>query len=825
MKKIILVVLSMLFIFMATGCNSTVPLEEYTIFLHPDAESWERDAAYDFQSALKEAHGVTLDIVLSQDKRTEHEILIGKATLPEEMCKLFDYASMGYNGYGIVTYEGKYVISAPTEVGLTLAIKHFNENVITEKGLPEKYSYTEQSSEGVAADGSKRINVSIDKDTGLDVYKVHKDVPSGYRYGPSMIVNDDGSIDMWLAGGGSGLEQWDWITYMHSKDGVEWSEEKCVLQPTPNALDHYSCCDPGVIYLNGYYYLGYTSTLNENQCDNNLYVARSENPDGPFEKWNGKGWGGNDPKPIVFFAEDQALWGTGEVSFVELDGTLYIYYTMNGSDGHITCVSTADATDENWPLTMKYKGVALGSGTNDAIDVKYVDEFGKFIAVASEERLSENSYLMFYESIDGFSFFPVDAVKKNIYYFCHNPGISGSSNGHITPGMKTYVAYAYGKGWGIWNTRLQEIEITQEDTTDFEEINGINLRKPIQRDERDKNLLKMVGITTGNTCVMRFPHTQKRIMPTLVYCDVTHSNWKNLNAYKSEIKVYGYDENVIKLADAGVISFDVVGIGETTATIEYKGHITYLYVIIYDQKHAKDIVSVEPMAYDTINFETLGNFQPQIKSIVTYGDGSWEYAWSQSEHGISYEYDSTALEINDNSYIFPKKPGTHKVTIKAGDKSSVLTVNVISPDLTKLEFANDPKLGVLRQINNAETSIVDGKLKCVTTKAEDPFITVDYTDAFYKAEDFDSFTLRYMIPKKNSIKSYQAQIFFRCNEAILTEEITVRTELVKDGAYHDLRIDLSDKDFWTGDITEIRIDFFDTCGLKDEFYIESIELK
>ncbi len=825
MKKLILVLLAVLFIFILVGCTSDTPLSEYTIFLDPDSEGWERKAVYEMQSAVKDAHGIDLDIVLSTDKRTENEILIGKDTLPEEMQKLFEYESMGYNGYGIAVYEGKYIISAPTEVGVSLAIGYFNENIVSEGVVPSEYSYTAEPSDRVQADDSMHLNVSIEKNDGVDVYKVHKDIPSGYRYGPSMIVNLDGSIDMWLAGGGSGTEQWDWITYMHSKDGIEWSEEKCVLQPTPNALDHYSCCDPGVIYLNGYYYLGYTSTLNENQCDNNLYVARSENPDGPFEKWNGNGWGGNDPKPIVFFTEDQSFWGAGEVSFVELEGTLYIYYTMNGGEGHTTRVAVADAADENWPLTMEYKGIALGSGTNDAIDVKYIDEYGKFIAVASEERLSENSYLMFYESNDGLTFTPTDALKEHIYYFCHNPGISGTANGHITSDIKTYVAYAYGKGWGVWNTRIQEIEIALGDSTDFEEINSLNNRKPIQRDERDKNLLRMVGITTGNNCVMRFPSTQQRIMPTLVYCDVTHSSWKNLNAYKPQINVYGYDENVIKQADASVIAFDVVGVGETMVTIEYNGHITQLYVIIYDQKTAKDIISVEPMAYDTLTIDRSEDITHQIRSIIKYGDGSWDYAWSQTEHGISYEYDESALTIDENSHIIPKKAGTYEVTVKAGDKSAVLNVNVVTPDLAKLEYAKAPDLTVLRQTNNTEISVEEGKLKCVTTKAEDPFVTVDYTRAGYSAEDFDSFTLRYMIPKENSEKNYQAQIFFRCNEAVLTEEITVRTGLVKDGAYHDLKIKLSDKDFWHGDLTEIRIDFFDTCGEGDEFYIESIELK
>lgn len=685
-------------------------------------------------------------------------------------------------------------------------------------------SHNDTPADITETDSSKHINVSIPKENGTDVYQVHENAPSGYRYGPSVIVNDDGSIDMWLAGAGSGTEQWDWIVYMHSKDGVEWSEEKCVLQPTPGSLDHYSCCDPGVIYFGGYYYLGYTATLNNSQCDNNLYVARSENPDGPFEKWNGSGWGG-DPKPIVFFTEDQSYWGIGEVSFVELDGTLYIYYTVSGAKGHTTRVAIADATDENWPLTMEYKGIALGAGTNDAIDVKYVEEYGRFVAVASDERLTENSYLVFYESEDGFKFTVTDILKEYIYYFAHNPGISGTLNGHITPDMKKYVAYAYGKGWGVWNTRIQEIEMTLGDSVDKSELEGINYRKPIQRDETDMGLLRPVGISTGDKCVMRFPSSQKRIIPTLVYCNVTHTGWKTLNNYKDQVRIYGYDESVIRVADASVIAFDVVGVGETTVTFEYNGFITYLRVIIYERETARDIVSVEPMAYDTLKVNPTEGIVHQIRSIVRYGDGHWDYAWSQTEHGVSYEYDPEALGIDENSHLTVKKSGKHEVTIIAGECRATLTLEVSEDDLTKLTFKDSASADVFSQTNNAEICVEGEALKLVTTKAEDPFVTLSYRGKLYSAEDYDRFVIRYMIPEDNTLKAYNAQIFFSCDGKSFAESVSVREKLKKDGKYHELSIDLSDKDFWSGEISEIRIDFFDTCALGDEFYIESIELK
>lgn len=824
MKKIVIVALTVLFILLAGGCSSDISLEEFTVYLDPDASPWERNAAHTLADAVEESCGVRLEVVLSEDKRSEHEILIGKEILPEKARELFDYSAMGYDGFGIATLDGDYMISAVTEVGIEEAVKYFVSECVENKMLSEEYFYLSKS-QSVRGDSSKKLNVSIEEDSGYDVYKVHESVPSGYRYGPSMIVNDDGSIDLWLAGGGSGIEQWDWIVYMHSDDGVEWTEERCVLQPTPNGLDHYSCCDPGVIYVNGYYYLGYTATANENQCDNNLFVARSKNPDGPYEKWNGSGWGGDDPKPIVFFSEDQSYWGTGEVSFVELDGTLYIYYTMNGAEGHTTRVATADADDENWPLNMEYRGIALGKGTNDAIDVKYMDEYNKFIAVASEERLTAESYLMFYESNDGLSFEPVSAVKENVYYFCHNPGISGTPDGHIKADTRTLVAYAYGKGWGVWNTRIQDIKITLSDSTDFEEINGLNIRKPIQRDTRDPNLLKFVGISTGNKCVMSFPSTQITIIPTLVACDITHGHWVDLNNYRNDVTVSVADESVVKRAGSSIIALNVVGVGETMVTFEYKGLRTQLYVIIYDGAVKNDIVKVEPMAYDKIAVSTEDIIQHQIKPIITYGDGHWESAWSKSEYDISYEYDSSALTIDETSHIIPKKAGMHEVVIKVGGCSSVLTVDVKTPEMSKMVFGDDSVLKYFRQTNNCDIRIEDGKLKCTATKAEAPFFVLDYTPALVGAENYKALTIRYMIPSENAASKYQSQIFLRCNAADYTEATSVRRELQKDGVYHDMTIDLSKLDYWNGDLTDIRIDFFDSCDLGDKFYIEYIELK
>lgn len=681
MKKIIIALLAFITVFTFWGCGDTEEKNTentaagYSIYLSADAQNWEVAASNRLISRIKERCGVALEINYDSSKRSEKELLVGRYNLEDNIKELFDYTAMGYNGFAVKSVGQKYVITMKSEAATDDAIAYFVQNVLKSDGsFAPDHSYIFN---GNGADG-KHINVDIVSENRYDIYKVPDTIPSGYRYGPSIIVYQDGSIDAWFAGGGSGIEQWDWITYRHSDDGITWSEEKAVLQPTPYSNDHYSCCDPAVIYLNGYYYMGYTSTANINQCDNNLYVARSKNPDGPFEKWNGKGWGGNSPMPLVHFTGEQSGWGIGEASFTELDGVLYIYYTLHDASGRNTMVATADANDENWPLTMVQKGKALENITNDAIDVKYIDDYKKFIAVASDQRLSEDSYIVFFESSDGLRFTPADICKKEVYYFCHNPGMAGSENGHIVSGRPTFIMYAYGQSWGVWNTLFQEIKISVGDEVDLAEKNTLNIPKSLlARDKRGSSELEYAGITVQNDCVMRKTTQNKTIVVPVRVCTSYHDRWDNLIRYSNEVKMYGYDESILKRKSEHSLEFSIIGKGETMVTIEFRGLVTYMYVIITEPVAAGEVTAVTPFALDTLEVKSDSPDKVQIKSKVFYDDGRWELSWSSAEHGVTYEYDNTHITIDENGCITPVSKGSTTVKVCAGEHFYELTVNVV----------------------------------------------------------------------------------------------------------------------------------------------------
>ena len=200
-------------------------------------------------------------------------------------------------------------------------------------------------------------------DSGYDVFTPTRGVSFDYRYGPSVMLHDDGSMDAWFAIPADGVHEMDWVTYRHSDDsGKTWSDEKVVISPTPGSKDELSICDPDVFYYDGYYYLGYTSTMDitkQGLC-NSFYLARSPQPDGPFEKWDGAGWGG-DPEPVIYYDGVWNGWGVGEPGFVLKDDTLYIYvtddaYTYAYDRLRTTEVYKADILEPDWPARLSFAG-------------------------------------------------------------------------------------------------------------------------------------------------------------------------------------------------------------------------------------------------------------------------------------------------------------------------------------------------------------------------------------------------------------------------------------------------------------------------------------
>ena len=425
----------------------------------------------------------------------------------------------------------------------------------------------------VEPDTSKYVKITAE-DEGFDIYNPERGASFGYRYGPSMIMNADGSIDAYFSAPGANGE-WDWVSYRHSPDGGKtWTKEKSVLQPTPDSADFFSCCDPGVVKFGDYYYLGYTSTVVDGGVDNNVFVARSKNPDGPFEKWNGSGWGGK-PEPIVVFTGNPERYGAGEPSMVVVGNTLYLYYTWRDDGVNQTRVAVADATDENWPLTLEDKGIAMQHATDimDSADVKYVEDYGKFIAVVTCERFTTNSFVGLYVSDDGISFRESNIMKTNISHCCHNIGITGRPDGHIRLSDDIYVAYAYGDQWAYWPTRMNKVNLSLSDDIDFSDVDNENIKTPVEF--TDVSFFEnYIGITTENRVYeisLSKTFNSEKVM-------VLRADTRlELSKVRSGVTFSNYDEDIIEIKGKRIYP---KAVGETYVTAEWDGHEVIFQVVV-----------------------------------------------------------------------------------------------------------------------------------------------------------------------------------------------------------------------------------------------------
>lgn len=339
----------------------------------------------------------------------------------------------------------------------------------------------------------ENVTLRLFADVGWGVHKSTAGISihGVYRYGPCLILNDDGSLDMYTASPGNVHAEWDWGRYRHSDDGGKtWGDEVVAVKPTPGQMDSVSTCDPGVFKMGEYYYAGYTSTYEAGGVNNMIFIARSKSAKGPFyEKWTGDGWSLYESRPAMIYDGDPESFGIGEPAFVVNDGKIYMYYnwwdkTPEGEEVSQTRVALADADNENWPATLKEHGVAFNKayGGEDSSDIKYIEEYDKYIAVNTAKRFTEDSFIAVYESDDGLTFTPSTVIRRNIAKYCHNMGLSGDAQGHIKKGDDIYLAYAYSAesdSWANWHTRMHKVTLSAvEKGTEDSQLTASNILKP-----------------------------------------------------------------------------------------------------------------------------------------------------------------------------------------------------------------------------------------------------------------------------------------------------------------------------------------------------------
>lgn len=311
------------------------------------------------------------------------------------------------------------------------------------------------------SDGPVKIN-----NTGWDIFN-----PPGYFYGASMIRNEDGTLDMWAAGLASSRPRTeiDWAYYRRSYDnGQSFTVDLGAGKPTYGTEDWNWVCDPGVFKLGDWYYMGYSSILWHLGADNNLFISRGKNPyDLCEEKWAGY-WAYTDATPAIAHDDDYNGWGAGEPSFVVVGDTIYCYISWMGSvygNGSMTRLYTAPATEDDWPGLLEYTGYCYErANEEDSADIKYVDEYGCFLAFSTADRMTSDSKLTVHLSYDGVTFRTEQIINQGdtILDKIHNCGVTGDEHGHMHVYDSNFLSYAYSKEnsrWGSWPNRLAPLAL------------------------------------------------------------------------------------------------------------------------------------------------------------------------------------------------------------------------------------------------------------------------------------------------------------------------------------------------------------------------------
>lgn len=572
------------------------------------------------------------------------------------------------------------------EAGIPESDEEEDEQVISENEIAEE----EQESENEYADKHIKLTVT---DEGMDVFTPSTTCLPDYRYGPSMILNEDGSIDAWFSAPGDGSREFDWITYRHSDDdGKTWTDEKAAISPSPASPDALSTCDPDVFYYDGFYYLGYTATINRRAkglC-NSVFLARSIDPAGPYEKWNGHGWGGS-PVPVIYYDGIEIGWGSGEPSFVVVDDTIYVYSTKDGYSGvpdriRVTEVRTADITDENWPNNLEFRGYAVIRNDtpkdsndykyrdSDSWDVAYLEESQKFVAVSTNRRFKNNSCILYFESNDGIHFERVSELNTNVIARCHNSAIMADGLGHIKEGDPMMIGYAYagaaGSRWGVWATRFAPVELEYTDEPDRSDEGNSNLKLSIQYRHSSEDAAPMM-LNTDSLVYSKAAGTGA--FKIGYYWQDNYKRRHYIN--NSDIAIIDYDPEILSVDDDNWISPKVPGVSRVIVGYDGLWREICLCVLPSAGKHAKELTGFYPVA-EKYDMSVIQPYIIKIRPMGMYSDNSIHELTGRDllNHGIKFECeDDSICEVRDDGSVIPLAVGDTviKVSSKEGLSYSI----------------------------------------------------------------------------------------------------------------------------------------------------------
>lgn len=145
-----------------------------------------------------------------------------------------------------------------------------------------------------------------------------------------------------------------------------------------------------------------------------------------------------------------------------------------------------------------------------------------------------------------------------------------------------------------------------------------------------------------------------------------------------------------------------------------------------------------------------------------------------------------------------------------------------------LDLSDSANKNAVTPSNNADVTYDGGrKALKLTVNGDDPSVRVSFASlGTMSTAKYGTLVIEYMIPTTTQEENTRCDLFI-CAGSVTnaTADCCVRKDLVKDGQFHTLEVDLSGYAWWTGNLNSIRFDFLDAAGVGDVVYVKTIGLK
>ena len=418
------------------------------------------------------------------------------------------------------------------------------------------------------------------------------------------------------------------------------------------------------------------------------------------------------------------------------------------------------------------------------------------------------------------------------------------------------MIYAYGEGWGTWNTRVQPITLTLAEKEGYLDRMAAEKKVACLPDPVNRAPAKAEGerdyiMVRTQYDVYEYPMS-KKAFTLLVYAYDEYFEKIQLDRRDEKISFVVYDESVMTIEG---VKATIHGVGSTTVEIHYGDELLNVFYVNIVETEKEEIPGNPPVSMDpvfdsyTIYMGERGNYRPQIRVRVWYSDDSFEEFYvDTTDAKLTFSgFDANMITVSPTGIVTAFKPG--ETTIKVSYKDMTCDVKIIvtedeskayyktgdAPvlDYTQIDFTKPESMEIINGTNNASATMSEEGLLLVVN---DVGLTPDMTDAIVRlnygkslvplmAENYDYLEITYKVSPDNSDHATRAQ-FFICAGAVQSETVDcqIMVNLETDGEYHTLRIKLSNYNWWTGTLNQIRFDFFDASVGGDTMIVSSIKL-